>query len=177
MVELIDVMPTVAELAGLPPPIVHPGDVPLDGISLAPLFAKNPPVAVKPYVLMQQPRCPTIANVSSQLWYRNLCINTPATQFGWMGYSLRNDEWRFNAWFRWNGTKLAPIIPSLSHTGAPSNGTDGFYSELYYYNSTQSAEDDLDALELIEMGSLRPDVVDTLYEQLLSALRNNSELS
>ena len=33
---------------------------------------------------------------------RNLCINTPAAKFGWMGYSLRTITWRYTAWFRWN---------------------------------------------------------------------------
>jgi arylsulfatase A-like enzyme len=41
LVELVDVMPTLAELAGLPPPTVNPGEAPLDGIS----FVRPPPPA------------------------------------------------------------------------------------------------------------------------------------
>ena len=86
LVELIDMMPTIGDLAGLPPPLVHQGEAPLDGISLAPLFQEHPPMQLKSHVLAQYPRCPVDQNTSNgMLWHRNLCINTPAAQFGWMG--------------------------------------------------------------------------------------------
>jgi iduronate 2-sulfatase len=93
LVELIDVMPTLADLAGLPPPAVAPGDAPLDGTSMLPLFGVTPPTSLKTHVLSQYPRCPTNTTVPQLLWRTNLCINTPSSEFGWMGYSLRTDEW------------------------------------------------------------------------------------
>ena len=39
------------------------------------------------YVLTQHPRCPTNPSDEQDLWERNLCINTPASEFGWMGYA------------------------------------------------------------------------------------------
>lgn len=90
----------MAELVGLPTPTIHPGDAPLDGVSLKPLFAASPPLQIKPYVLQQYPRCPVNTSVESELWERNLCINTPANRLSWMGYSLRNATWRYTAWFR-----------------------------------------------------------------------------
>ena len=56
------------------------GEPPLDGVSLLPLFGKKPPPQLKKHVWQQHPRCPVVANVSSELWSRNLCINTPASQ-------------------------------------------------------------------------------------------------
>ena len=93
IVELVDVMPTMSELAGLPAPAVHPGEPPLDGTSLAPLFsATPPPCGVKQHALAQYPRCPVDRD---QLWADNWCINVADSAFGWMGYSLRsNTSWR-----------------------------------------------------------------------------------
>eukprot|EP01043_Picozoa_sp_COSAG02_P093274 COSAG02_NODE_29807_length_562_cov_1.203024_1_plen_71_part_01 len=62
LVELIDIMPTIADLAGLPPPVVHQGEAALDGTSLAKLFEERPPAQLKPYVLTQYPRCPIDQN-------------------------------------------------------------------------------------------------------------------
>lgn len=94
LVELIDVFPTLSDLAGLPPPHVAAGDAPLDGVSLLPLLSASPPASIKDHVLQQYPRCPTNTSSPTLLWRTNLCINTPSSKFGWMGYSLRTDQWR-----------------------------------------------------------------------------------
>jgi arylsulfatase A-like enzyme len=36
--ELVDVMPSLSDLAGLPAPLIHPGEAALDGVSFAPVL-------------------------------------------------------------------------------------------------------------------------------------------
>eukprot|EP01052_Picozoa_sp_SAG31_P028153 SAG31_NODE_2693_length_5236_cov_23.769905_4_plen_161_part_00 len=76
------------------------------------LFQRVPPSQVKSYVLQQYPRCSETVLDPHQLWQRNLCIDTPASEFGWMGYSMRNVTRRYTAWFPWTGTEPAPVIPT-----------------------------------------------------------------
>lgn len=168
LVELVDIMPTLAGLGGLPPPVVHAGEPPLDGISLLPLFGASPPSQLKHHVWQQHPRCPINANISTDLWERNLCINIPASQFGWMGYSLRNTLYRYTAWFVWNGTSLAPILPA-----APVNGTDRFYNELYRY-SAADATNDYDTLETVDFGGQLPEVVAEMHTTLVGLITQNT---
>jgi len=39
---------------------------------------------------------------------------------------------RYNAWFRWNGSAL--VLPA-----SPTNGTNGFYNELFNYTNVDLA--------------------------------------
>ena len=67
IVELVDIMPSLSDLAGLPSPTIHPGDVPLDGVSFAPVLEgmdsssdSNQVAALgKGWALSVYPRCPT----------------------------------------------------------------------------------------------------------------------
>lgn len=67
IVELVDVMPSLSDLAGLPAPVIHPGEAPLDGISFAPvLYGAGDPANSseldalgKGWALSVYPRCPT----------------------------------------------------------------------------------------------------------------------
>jgi hypothetical protein len=138
------------------------------------LFNATPPKQLKRHVWAQYPRCPANgdwrdAQNASGLWYRNLCINTPAAEFEWMGYSLRTGTgWRYTAWFRWNGSSLAPIIEA-GGGGAPlPNGTNGFYNELFRYAPPPLT--DLDSLELSEVGAANPAVVAELHATLLTLI-------
>ena len=89
LVELVDVYPTLAELAGLPPPV---GDrYPLDGRSFADVVA-NPQQGRpdKQYALSTYPRCPR-----GPIWNDECIHNVERTEFGYMGYTLRTPEWRY----------------------------------------------------------------------------------
>jgi len=37
---------------------------------------------------------------------RGACNNSPKATFNFMGYSVRVQDWRYTAWFRWNQTSL-----------------------------------------------------------------------
>eukprot|EP00035_Acanthoeca_spectabilis_P004926 m.108169 g.108169 ORF g.108169 m.108169 type:complete len:550 (+) comp12793_c0_seq7:42-1691(+) len=162
LAELVDIFPTLSDLAQLPPPSVHPGDVPLDGVSLFSLFQPNPPKSIKPFIYSQYPRCPLNITIPENLWERNLCIEIPSAKFGWMGYSLRTDVWRYTAWFPWNGSALRPILPI-----SPVNGSQRFYNELFQYNSHSN---NLDVVDRIEVGMLFPEVVKELHATLIALL-------
>ncbi len=82
LVEMIDIFPTLVDLAGLP---ATPG---LDGVSLVPLL--NDPIAsVKPAAFTQHPR-PTYPD------------RTPKGQPEVMGYSVRTANWRYTEWRNWD---------------------------------------------------------------------------
>ena len=98
-VELVDVMPTMLELAGAVPP---PGEA-LDGQSLAALVAGGPPPP-RNYSLTVYPRCPADEEVPAQMWKNNACLFVERTAFFAMGVSVRTPRWRYTEWARWNGT-------------------------------------------------------------------------
>eukprot|EP00039_Didymoeca_costata_P003171 m.65723 g.65723 ORF g.65723 m.65723 type:complete len:539 (-) comp11755_c0_seq3:74-1690(-) len=157
--ELVDIYPTLVELAGLPTP--QKEIVPLAGCSQAAIFtSKNMTYTCKNYALSQYPRCPVDKNI---LWKRNWCIEVESSDFGWMGYSLRTVSWRYTAWFQWDGDTLSAKIPK-----SKINGTDGFYEELYHYNETvQNVMDDLD---VVEVSKDNQNVAQDMYEQILRLL-------
>ena len=85
LVELVDVFPTLSALAGLPDPTIHPGDAPLDGISLLPLFSNES--GKRKFAISQYPRCPVNQTDPALLWQDNWCIEVSSSNFSWMGYS------------------------------------------------------------------------------------------
>ena len=155
--ELVDVFPTLSELAGLSLPTDR---VPLAGQSQASVVAQPrtaPPV--KSVAVSQYPRCPVNDSV---LWAMNWCIEVDRHDFGWMGYSLRtagSSAWRYNAWVPWNGTTLTAVWPVR-----PENGTNGFYHELFDYRGVN--ETCLDCLDTAEVAAQYPETALHLFQQL-----------
>ena len=133
LVELVDVMPTIIDLAT---PAGYPAAPPLlEGISLAPLMAQTiqsgaeavagAGVGVargKTAALTQFPRC---VKPGKPLWERNDCDDVPRSKFTHMGLSLRTDRYRYTRWFPWNGTALRPVW------GAPNASGFAAMNELY----------------------------------------------
>ena len=104
-VELVDILPTVADLAGIP----LPEDQIFDGKSLVPLLtSKSTHVASRSrwVAFSQYPR--DVRNESLP-WNHNGIIHTDRTKFTHMGYTLRTEEWRYTEWVLWNGSLLAPV--------------------------------------------------------------------
>jgi len=79
---MIDVFPTLVELAGLP---AAPG---LEGTSLVPLL-NDPTASVKPAAFTQHPR-PAYPDRTPK--------GTPEV----MGYSVRTPNWRYTEWRNWD---------------------------------------------------------------------------
>lgn len=103
LVELVDLYPTLAALAGIDIAYTSAESVPLAGRNL---FSGRPTVAAR----SQFPRCVGgeeyhenfTRNTSYTDWYLNDCNDVPSRLFTHMGYSIRTTEWRFTAWFQWN---------------------------------------------------------------------------
>ena len=124
-VDLVDVWPTLAKLTGLPPP---PGEV--DGDDFSALF-DDPSLALKTEAFHQYPAC----GMSMFDMVRDECNSTPRTQFNYMGYSMRNAQWRYTRWLIWNNVTLSSEWDGdfeeelYSHAGDNSTSYDAFDNE------------------------------------------------
>ena len=89
--ELIDVFPTLAELAGLGQPVNDA--FALEGVSLTPVL-KDPTLPTLPsrdYALSTYPRCPP--EVGGHTWTDSCIHQTERTSFKYMGYTIRTTEY------------------------------------------------------------------------------------
>ena len=99
---LLQVYPTMAELAGLPkPPINCPGC--LEGDSAAPLLDR-PHMTWKKGAFSQYARCRNAATASTGYYQR--CSGQELDTITAMGYSVRTQDWRYTEWFPFNDTTL-----------------------------------------------------------------------
>jgi iduronate 2-sulfatase len=154
LVSLIDVYPTMAELAGLP----VPQSMGLDGQSRASLLlngGKSLPNAdagaaggaPTDFALSVYPRCPQdLANVS-MYWSNNDCLMTERATFPFMGVSLRVQDWRYTEWLPWNGSALLPSFNSTpvgielySHAGDDGTSFDGPFEVVNLAGQAQYAQ-------------------------------------
>ena len=94
LVESVDLMPSLAALAGLPSAVTVPALSGVDGRSLAPLFM-NRSAAVRTAAFSQYPRCHN-SSASQQD-----CAGVQAAEFSHMGLTVRTDGWRLIQWWRW----------------------------------------------------------------------------
>ena len=110
LAELVDVYPTLVELAGLPPPtnVGLVGTPAPQGVSLVPALrdptGTRTTTTLKPYAFSQYPRCGGSAKLN-----QGDCLQVPALNFSAMGYSLRTAEWRYTEWKKWDGATLTPL--------------------------------------------------------------------
>lgn len=123
--ENIDIYRTLAELSGLESEV----ESSVDGVSLAPLLV-NPDhtqnAKAKRAAYSQQAHCliDPHTNLPIDVWtVADSCTMTPRDSLGYMGYSIRTDDWRFTVWLQWDGKKLradwnsANITELYNHTG------------------------------------------------------------
>ena len=157
LAELIDLFPTLAELAGVPFESVKEK---IDGVSLVPFF-ENPLQLSFPTTVQQGTLNKTMA--FSQYPHSDNGASTPATECPffdqkedtcrsnptdalriglvdknktWMGFSVRDQNWRYTAWIPYNGTR--------ADWNAETNKTTPIIHELYNHSyplSTTSMDD------------------------------------
>lgn len=117
--ELVDVYPTLAELAGTAAPTDH-----LDGVSLAPFF-DDPTRLTFPTSYEQGTRNKSLAfsqfphksDWGCKFFRDDKCYNSPSgdvsydvgknTSSDYMGFSVRDHEYRYTVWLPWDGEEFA----------------------------------------------------------------------
>lgn len=152
LVELCDLFPTMAELAGVPLP---PGET-LDGASLVPTMVSPPPppggaaaapVGPRPTALSVYPRCPADTRNISLMYAANDCCTVERSAFFAMGVSIRTDTWRYTEWPLWNGTALEPqwahpLVGAelYNHSGDDGRSFDGAFEVINLANDPAFAD-------------------------------------
>ena len=151
LAELVDVMPTLAELAGVEVPTTKLGDrlAPPEGTSLVPALvaaaargaateeresARTPGKAgkVKSAAFSQYPRKP---RDETEAWAHNSIDHDDPSLFTFMGYSIRVDDWRLTDWYRWDGESLRANFSAI------------FATELYDWRDANVSDVDYDSFE------------------------------
>ena len=187
LVELVDVFPTVAALAGLPAPVG------LDGVDRSALLsdptgghgAKAAFHQVRSSFLLvarffcccahlffsfaillfalQYPACGcTYDPAAPRACYnqtRRACNNTPKNELQFMGYSMRSQTARYTAWFPFN------------HTSLKAEWTLPYAAELYAHVGDDSTE--MDNFENENVAAAQPDLAAAMHAELLEFFQND----
>eukprot|EP01062_Namystynia_karyoxenos_P069977 TRINITY_DN6536_c0_g1_i1.p1 TRINITY_DN6536_c0_g1~~TRINITY_DN6536_c0_g1_i1.p1 ORF type:complete len:506 (+),score=115.26 TRINITY_DN6536_c0_g1_i1:84-1601(+) len=122
--ELVDVMPTIMDVAAVPLEVSVQLEGELEGASLLPLLLEpsNPPDPWKLAAFAEQPRC---AEDFSAGMPTDDCGMLPPEQYVYMGHTIRTDKWRYTAWSRWQGQWMQPLRKNF------------ITEELYFHNTTE----------------------------------------
>ena len=104
IVELVDIFPTIATLAGLPAPLG------LDGEDRSALLSDPMGDHGAKAAFHQYPACGCDYDETQPRACFNktraACNNTPKNKFNFMGYTMRSPTARYTAWFPWNQNAL-----------------------------------------------------------------------
>lgn len=148
LTELVDVMPTMAALAGLPLPEG------VDGEDLSELLDR-PAKPVKGAAYHQYPACGcNAADASCFNQTRAACNNAKKETFNHMGYTVRVDNWRYTVWLKW-----------LAASGVYAADWDGdLAEELYDHEGDDST--DFHRFEHENVAAKNPEVAAQLRAQL-----------
>mmetsp|Transcript_72939 Transcript_72939/g.173750 ORF Transcript_72939/g.173750 Transcript_72939/m.173750 type:complete len:667 (+) Transcript_72939:78-2078(+) len=107
LVEAVDLFPTFTELAGLKDPRKEN----LPGKSFASLLATPPTSGTGPkqYSFTQFAKSYTFSKETGQNELWGICTACQRGDIDVMGYSVREENWRFTAWVTWDKSAWAPI--------------------------------------------------------------------
>lgn len=130
LVELTDLLPTMASLAG----VSLPPEQTFDGQDLSPVLRGDgaAAAALRPFALSVYPRCPADTANTSAMYMHNDCTFVERSAFFAMGVSLRTSLWRYTEWLPWNATSLSPRFDAppigvelYNHSGDDGSTFDG----------------------------------------------------
>ena len=197
LAELVDLFPTVAELAGVPVATTTTTTTAttatttkeqVDGVSLVPFFVDPERLSFpttfeqgtcnKTLAFSQYPHTDGASTPATQCpFYRDgACVASPVTAplsnerereaagAKWMGFSVRDQEWRYTAWMPFNGTR--------ADWGAPGKTTakrQELYNHSYPLSTTSmDAVDDLKnfAYSLPQMSEKYFALVRTFFQEI-----------
>ena len=119
-VELVDVYPTLVELAGLPQPKG------LEGRSLVTVVEKPYEVPGRAYAQSQFAKCcpKGVGDDFDANRQCGACGKNPSNEISYMGYAVRNNKFRLVTWYRWNKERGLPQCDGLMAVELYSHGTD-----------------------------------------------------
>jgi len=104
IVELVDLFPSIADLANNPAPASYG----LEGASFAALL-QDPAISLpKNTSLSVFPRCPANRTDPQAYWQHNDCNLIERTNFFSLGVTIREDNWRYTEWLQWDEKNLEP---------------------------------------------------------------------
>jgi len=108
-VELVDLLPTIAELAGVP----LPSNETFDGVSFVSAIDKSTSstASKKQAAFSQYPR---YVKPGEPQWGDNGIIHSDRSKFTHMGMTIRTHEWRYTEWVAWNKSALKPIWTNVT---------------------------------------------------------------
>ncbi len=137
LAELVDIMPTLADLAGISTPSKI-GDRlwPIEGTSLVPALKGD---NVKSAAFSLYPRK---TKDDEPDWYKNGADHADVEKFTHMGYSVRTNDWRYTEWRMWSGDDKEAVWSD-----------DGLYArELYDWRDWQEGDEvDYDLFEVVNV--------------------------
>ena len=105
-VELVDIFPTLVDLAGIPQP-PH-----LEGRSLKQAMVSPWEKTHRPMAQSQFAHCCQWGSFDSHREC-GACEKLPNERISYMGYAVRNADFRFVAWYRWDGPAELPHCEGL----------------------------------------------------------------
>lgn len=139
--ELIDMYPTLVELAGVPMPPASEG---LEGTSLVPVLQDPGAEGAKTMAFSQYPRCPEYSMYSDPTNYE--CLRIRAANISHMGFSVRVADARYTEWRLWKSNcvgdwSAAGLVAQefYDHTGDPGYGPHTF-DDFEYVNLAYKPE-------------------------------------
>eukprot|EP00039_Didymoeca_costata_P002451 m.60288 g.60288 ORF g.60288 m.60288 type:complete len:647 (+) comp11309_c0_seq3:126-2066(+) len=139
IVEAVSIFQTLADLAGLPPPesgVSLPAQN-VQGSSFGYVLRGIKPNATQNvYAFSQFPKIVAFfKGYGNQPW--DPCTKCNLSTWDYMGYSVRNDRWRYTEWFLWNKTAHLPIWGAFGAGGGAE-----LYDHLFDYGADMDVATD-----------------------------------
>lgn len=184
IVELLDIIPTLLDLLNITRiPVLCPSGrlcPDFEGKSLSNVIRNGPSAKVEgiDFAISQLRRCPYLRNESPQSdhpedKWNAICNRRNKEKGSVMGYSLRSDKFRYNAWFPYNQKTMRPELSlNLVH------------EELYSHENATVADIDIELENLIlceldicvvapTYSEIRDDLKKTLFDFLKNGMNYN----
>lgn len=112
LAEAVDLFPTFIAVSGLGAAVQLPSTQVLQGFSLLPIL-ENPPatgVGLRPYAFSQFAKGMSFSRELNKSVPWGTCTKcNRSTDIAYMGFSIRDDRWRFTQWVAWDGPTLRPL--------------------------------------------------------------------
>eukprot|EP00039_Didymoeca_costata_P018294 m.332939 g.332939 ORF g.332939 m.332939 type:complete len:389 (-) comp17032_c0_seq1:1642-2808(-) len=150
LAEMIDMYPTLAQLAGLPDPYLLNGSEGINGTSLYSVFEDPTNTSVKTTAFSQFAKKNT-TDVHPEFFRNGTNI---------MGYSVRVKDWRYTCWFKFNNETIVPELDYILGTELYDHRND---SGLYL-------DDPGETVNLVNVSAYAP-IVQSLHSLVLDYIR------